>query len=353
MDNKIDSFLGVNSETGFYSLYEDFLNKRRRVYIIKGGPGTGKSTLMRRVGKAAQQQGRKVEYLHCSSDPNSLDGVYIPDIDTCILDGTPPHVLEPPYPGAVGNIIDMYQFWDTKKLEANAAQIKDLNAKISALFERTYLYLGAAGKLQRDVQQIGSSFLNRAKLRGYTERLCNKYLKSQTKQPSEEKRFLSSITPDGLVFYGSALVQDMEKTLVFDDEYGLSAKVLEVMRLRALKNGHSITCCYGALNPLQLEHIVFHDISLAVATSSSLHRIEAAPYSRINIGRFLDTEQEKACKIKLGFLKKCRDEIISEAINLLELCHSTHDELEEYYKAAVDFAALDAFTQKITAELLT
>ena len=50
-----ESFLGVNSEAGFYSLFEDFINKRSRVYVIKGGPGTGKSTLMRSIGKQAEQ----------------------------------------------------------------------------------------------------------------------------------------------------------------------------------------------------------------------------------------------------------------------------------------------------------
>ena len=64
-----ESFLGVNSEAGFYSLFEDFINKRSRVYVIKGGPGTGKSTLMRSIGKQAEQRGLEVEYLHCSSRP--------------------------------------------------------------------------------------------------------------------------------------------------------------------------------------------------------------------------------------------------------------------------------------------
>ena len=49
-------FLGANSPQGFYSLYSELLppETASAVYILKGGPGCGKSTLMGRVAKAAR-----------------------------------------------------------------------------------------------------------------------------------------------------------------------------------------------------------------------------------------------------------------------------------------------------------
>ena len=46
---KIQYFLGANSPTGFYSLYPELIQpeRARTIYILKGGPGCGKSTLMR------------------------------------------------------------------------------------------------------------------------------------------------------------------------------------------------------------------------------------------------------------------------------------------------------------------
>ena len=60
-----ESFLGVNCESGFSSLYQEFVDRRARVFVIKGGPGTGKSTLMRQVAQAACEKGYDVELLHC------------------------------------------------------------------------------------------------------------------------------------------------------------------------------------------------------------------------------------------------------------------------------------------------
>ena len=77
---KVCFYLGANSPGGFYSLYDELLRpeEARSIYILKGGPGCGKSSLMRRVGAAMEEHGLDVEYIVCSGDPDSLDAVVIP-----------------------------------------------------------------------------------------------------------------------------------------------------------------------------------------------------------------------------------------------------------------------------------
>lgn len=344
-----ESFLGVNSESGFASFYQDFVDRRTRVFVIKGGPGTGKSTLMRRIAQAACDKGYDVEYLHCSSDPDSLDAVHIRDIDTCILDGTPPHVIEPPYPGAVGRLIDLYQFWDHRSLSKQAQTIKQVNRKIGNMYSRIYLYLGAAGRLQRDLLNIGSTLLNRAKLRGYTERLCARYIRPRIGAPEEEKRFFAAFAPSGITFYPPC--EPIEKQLIIEDEYGLMSRMLDVVRLRALKANHRMICGYSPLIPDQLTHLILPDAGLMLCLSNTMHPMQAQPYCRINTSRFLDTVTEAQHKAKIGFLRRSRDEILKEACELLAECHAEHDRLEEYYKEAVDYRALDTYTKTLTNQI--
>ena len=49
-------FLGANSKDGFASLMDQLISPAdaRAIYILKGGPGCGKSSLMKKVGQAAQ-----------------------------------------------------------------------------------------------------------------------------------------------------------------------------------------------------------------------------------------------------------------------------------------------------------
>ena len=46
-----------------------------QMYLIKSGPGCGKSTLMKRLAIKAEQKGEPIQRIHCASDPDSLDGV--------------------------------------------------------------------------------------------------------------------------------------------------------------------------------------------------------------------------------------------------------------------------------------
>ena len=68
---KIQYFLGANAPTGFYSLYDQLLppERARAVYILKGGPGCGKSTLMHRVAGWAEEAGLETEHILCSGGP--------------------------------------------------------------------------------------------------------------------------------------------------------------------------------------------------------------------------------------------------------------------------------------------
>lgn len=94
---EVQYFLGANSPTGFYSLYDQMIDrtKARRLYILKGGPGCGKSTLMRRVAERAKAAGQEVEYILCSGDPDSLDAVILPGLEIAVADGTAPHGTAP------------------------------------------------------------------------------------------------------------------------------------------------------------------------------------------------------------------------------------------------------------------
>ena len=81
-------FLGANSPGGFYSLYDQLIDPAEAdaVFILKGGPGCGKSTLMKRVAAAAEERGLQVEYIRCSGDPDSLDAILLPEKKMCIRD---------------------------------------------------------------------------------------------------------------------------------------------------------------------------------------------------------------------------------------------------------------------------
>ena len=90
-------FVGANSGNGFQNLFSELtdLEDTYDLMILKGGPGVGKITFMREIGRAMEEAGTPVEYLWCSGDPDSLDGVVLPALRCAVADGTSPHGTAP------------------------------------------------------------------------------------------------------------------------------------------------------------------------------------------------------------------------------------------------------------------
>ena len=90
-------FAGANSGDGFQNLFSEIvdLEDTYDLMVLKGGLGVGKNTFMREIGRTMEDAGTPVEYLWCSGDPDSLDGVVLPELRCAVVDGTAPHGTAP------------------------------------------------------------------------------------------------------------------------------------------------------------------------------------------------------------------------------------------------------------------
>lgn len=137
-------FLGGNTARGFVSFYDGFCRGPEDfLWVIKGGPGCGKSSFMKTIGHAAEEAGLDAEYVLCSGDPDSVDGVYIPAWHTGYVDGTAPHVIEAVTPGAAGLYLDLGQFYDRIALQKERRAIEDLQRRYKRLYQEAYAQLAA------------------------------------------------------------------------------------------------------------------------------------------------------------------------------------------------------------------
>ncbi|HHY17740.1 MAG TPA: ATPase, partial [Firmicutes bacterium] len=148
-------FPGNNTPNGFFSYYDYMVPKNaNRVFVIKGGPGVGKSTFMTAIARDMVDKGYDVEIHHCSSDNGSIDGVVFPEIGVGILDGTWPHVVDPKVPGAVDEIVWLGEFWDEDSVRANKEDILQAQKGAESVFRRAYRFLKAAQIVYEDWESV-------------------------------------------------------------------------------------------------------------------------------------------------------------------------------------------------------
>jgi len=138
-------FLGANSAEGFFSCYDSFCSpeKGNFLWVIKGGPGCGKSSFMKKIGAAAEQLGMDVEYVQCSGDPDSVDGVYLPALKLGYVDGTAPHIQDVAYPAVRGAYLDLGQFYDRDLLQKRAEDIIRCTKAYKSSYQLAYSALRA------------------------------------------------------------------------------------------------------------------------------------------------------------------------------------------------------------------
>lgn len=347
----VDFFLGATTPAGFRGYFEQLCQEPgMQVYLIKSGPGCGKSTLMKKLARLSPGP---VERIHCSSDPDSLDGVVFLEQNAAILDATAPHTLEPQAPGADEVVVSLYHTIDNEALHAHRDEVKALFGRNASLRTRASRYIASAGSLLLDSRRAEACSTNFEKVRRYVKRLCARLLPRTGEPAREELRLLTALTPGGPMFYRSTIRALADRYIVFRDEYGaVSRLLLELLRAEALARGYSIITCPCAMHPEdKIDHLLIPSLGLAFITENSWHTAQLPGAQVVRCTRFLDNDNLANYRARLRFNYRAAEELAEQAAALMAQAKSCHDELETYYRAAVDFEAVEQATRDC-AELL-
>ena len=116
-------YIGTLTAEGAQDFFDSVTKGLKRRLLIKAHPGTGKSTMMKKLGKQAEERGLDVIYGWCALDPGSVDLIVLPELSVCVFDATKPHEYGPERDG--DEIVDMLGMCrDDAKLEERAAEIE-------------------------------------------------------------------------------------------------------------------------------------------------------------------------------------------------------------------------------------
>ena len=350
-------FLAANSCEGFCSYFEkSYLpDGEWQAFIIKGGPGTGKSSFMKYFALKAAEKGYKTLLCPCSSDPNSLDGVILPEKKLVIIDGTPPHTVEPDFPGACEKILNFSDFWDDNAFKSEKKEIIATALLNKAYHKTASRYIEAAGKLILDSYKTALACTDKEKALQFSKALCRKLIPQRANAAvgNEWVRFIEGITPLGIVSYSDTLLKEVPKTVIIDDEYGGASNIIiGFVREYALKNGYEIVTLKNPFLPSVItDHIIIPELGLGFATENAYIHF-ASKERRIHARRFVSSQKLHLSRERLKFNKKAAKELLLSAAEALGGAKRVHDKLEGYYIKAMNFQKLTAFAEKFAEEML-
>ncbi|MEG0766503.1 MAG: ATPase [Clostridia bacterium] len=349
-------FPGGNTAHGFHSFFDQLLplSDARRIFILKGGPGVGKSTFMRRIGRALEEHGYAVEYLHCASDSESLDGVVCSVLGLLLLDGTAPHVVDPKMPGAVDSMLNLGMYLDEEALSAHKADIFSLTRDISAWFTRAYHYLAAANHLREDTSQTLHAITDEEKLLQLAKPWLDTLLAHRSLAVSgrERRLFASAISPQGRVQYLDTLALP-RLWRVTGPWASDTHRVLASLRDAAIHVGLDVEGFYCPLQPDRLEHLSIPTLGLFITTENDYHVFTTVAERTLDLRSALPDELPTALQKALAYDRGMFDQLLSQAIAAIAQSKALHDDLEKLYVKYMDFSALEPLFAQTFSKIQT
>ncbi|WP_125154034.1 PRK06851 family protein [Clostridium rectalis] len=349
-------FPGSNTSQGFYSFFQYILpnENAKKVIYIKGGPGTGKSSLMKKIGSIFNDKGYEIEFFHCSSDNESLDGVVIKGLNFALIDGTAPHINDPKVPGAMDGILNLGECLDEKNLSNYKEEIIKISSDISDSFKEAYSYLASAKSLHENLSYYNHNSLDIIKLNTIKQSLIKSIFKNPRIGSGNERHlFATAFTPNGIISYIDTLYVKCKNIYTLNGGAGTGkTNILNTIKNEAINSGYDVQIYHDPFIPDRLEHIIIPDLDTAVLTSNEINNRTfhgtQVYMSNIMDKRYLATKKDSIEKNTETF-----NSLVDEAIKHLNNCKKLHDELEKYYVSNIDFQKVDMLSENLISNLLS
>lgn len=365
-------FPGGNTMGGFYSYYQYLWRplanpSPARVWIIKGGPGTGKSVLMQRIADEMHARGYDLELHHCSADPDSVDGVVIPALGAAIVDGTAPHVIDPAFPGAVETMVNLGDFWDGAALRRQRADIEAISARYKGCYASAYNYLAAAGVIHDEWRAANAAAQDWGKVHQFVWGLLADVLRGKgSGAPGYvRKLFATAITPEGFRHHLESVFGAASRRIVLAGEPG-TGKSMVVSRLaQALsEHGMAVEVFHCGLRPEEPEHLFAPEVGLAVVSSEEPHRLDERDVAGargeeqpvrtevVDLGRLRRPQELARQRDRAETAARTFWDVMGRAEAALRRASALHDELEALYGPHMDFDGVEELRGRIVEDML-
>lgn len=329
-------FPGAMGPNGFISCFDHLIDESilRRKLILKGGPGVGKSTFMRRVHAALCADGKSSTLYFCSGDPDSLDGAAIPHAGLLILDGTAPHIVDPEIPGARDSIINLGECLDEPAMRPRLPHIRACMADNAACSRRARACLAAAAALAGENAAILHAATDAERLFRITQSLIQTVLTPDAPKeaaPRVRPVITDAMTPKGHISLIGENPQPRVIRLLF--HRGMDGTpVLRSLSGAVRAAGYGVEEHLNPLVPGRLLHLTIPALDTLVTTGEQLAAEQTFDFAAcIPQGALLRHE----CALEQG--RAGIQLHLHRAGAALAQAKELHDELESFYVPNMDF----------------
>ena len=327
-------FAAANGYKGFKCYFKEIFNpdEFEKIFIIKGGPGTGKSTLMKNIMSSLDEK-VKAEAILCSSDVKSLDGVILEfsNKKIAIMDGTSPHATDPIYPGATEEIINLGNGWNYSLLKNNKENIEFLTKEKHFHYKCAYDYLKVCATVNDIIAQDIKNLMTNIK------DMAESILENVKAVGTTKKRLISSFSKNGFTHLDT-FEKHATKIYKAVGIYGSEYFLLNAVKSMAESRGLHYIFSPSPLSEINCDALYFPEERVSIIAGN---RKDEASSIIIDTSKMLNQKLLSKTKTKLEFLWKEHESLLWSAADSFALASDAHFNLEKLYAASMDFSYND------------
>lgn len=344
MSNKIELFAGLNSIDGYVPLLEYTLSPMKRIFILKGSPGSGKSTIMKRIAARAEAEGHSLTVVRCSSDPDSFDGIMLTDLGVAVADGTSPHSLDPKKYGIRELTVSLEDTFDYDRLGFFSGRLSRLSEKKAMYVRAASSCIAAFGKLE-DVRR---EYTDNAFLAGKLYTFCHGFVKRNCRKGVGRVVITPTDTFCRKGFVTTGTFCDIDTFYVLRDRYGSAETVLQQLYVCARNEGVDMCVIPCPVDSREISGIFFPDTGVLIKSDRFVSPENA---KTVRAARFLDPEVTVLHRQSLTALEKLSGKLTDEAAQAMEHSFSVHAEIEKIYSQCIDFSVTDSIEKALAIRI--
>lgn len=338
-------FAGANTYGGFVSLFDKAIKGVENVCILKGTSGCGKSTFMRKIGEEAERRGYECDYILCSADPSSLDGVIVKEMSLAVVDGTPPHAMEPKYPLAKETLVDLSAFINENKVKSRREEVISLIDKKREKYSSAYNLLAACKEAEYALSSLEERYFDR----DLSAKKALSLVRNLSFFGGEEKEILAyAFNSEGIFVIKT--FEEAENAYILKGSQVFKKLFMRDVVFAAHELGASFTKIPDPLDLSSPAAVYFKDTSSLVCAYPEIPAENVKKIRSINVNN-LASPDVKNIKLRENSIKKLYSELLSSAKDELEIAKEYHSMLEKIYISAADFDALSSFTENYIKKL--
>lgn len=357
--NITNYYASGNTARGFYSVYESILQQLERVFILTGGPGTGKSSLMRDIGVEWVKKGYDVEFLHCPSDNESIDGMIIPALKVSIIDGTVPWGIELRAPGIIEKYVHMNTAWDEAQLTTQKDEILHYTMRMKESLQKAYATFAEALAIHDEWEKIYILNMDFDKANELTQSTIQMLFGDQSthKKPITQHRFLGAATPNGPVDFIQNLTADIPKRYFIKGRPGSGkSTMLKKIARHAEGKGFDVEVYHCGFDPKSLDMVVVRELGFAIFDSTAPHEYFPNRDGDETIdmyGTVIAPETDEKYNCEIASVSQRYKAKMKEGTAFLLEAKSWRDKRKQLYTKAMDFAKVNEIKEMIQSEINT